>query len=182
MGAVEPTPSLFVVCLFSHWRVTRRRGYAQHVSNHKQRPHQQKPTQPSEPSRLEYAPPEGHEDRPPFLANNVVVTGSADAVVLTFYHISPNTFSRVFDSKRPLGPHVERHGELAIIRSEPIARVALPFTVAADTILEILSTIVQGVPEIQASLGSVMTRVAEIAQHAEALKGDNAGEAPKEGE
>jgi hypothetical protein len=124
-------------------------------------------------SRLEYAPPLGQEDRPPLLANNVQITGGSDALVLTFYHISPNTMMRVF-GHQPIshGQSIERNGETAIVRSEPIARIALPFTVALDMLAEMVGTAIQGVPDIQSSVENAVERLSEAMKQAEALKGN----------
>lgn len=127
-----------------------------------------RPPQP-QPSRLEYIPLTGQEDRPPQLTNTFVVTGGTDTLILTFYHISPNTLTRAFGDEEVKWPNVERHGDLVTIRSEPIARVALPFTVAVDMIAEMVESAIGGVPELQSSLASIVTRFAEAMKKAEAL-------------
>jgi len=119
--------------------------------------------------RLEYAPFKGQEDRPPQFANTVVVDGGTDAVVLNFYHISQNTLIRVFDTSSTW-EHVQRDGERVTVRSEPIARIALPFGVALDVVTEVLTTIIEGIPDFQQAGSSFSERVLDVLKAAQSLK------------
>ncbi|WP_434042709.1 MULTISPECIES: hypothetical protein [Sorangium] len=129
---------------------------------------QQSRQQEAAPTRLEWAPPPGKEDVPPQLSNTVVISGGTDALVLTFYYHSPNTLSRAAGSV-PKWPHIERAGDLVTVRGEPIARVALPFTVAVDTVVDMVESLVNGAPDVQRSVMGVMERFAAIMQRAESM-------------
>jgi len=117
---------------------------------------------------LEYAPPKGAQDRAPVLANTVVVTGGTDALVLTFYHVSPGTLVRAFGNES--AEHIERSGNRVTIRSEPIASVVLPFTVALDMIGSMLDTGVGGLTDIVTSVTEVGERFSKLGQQAELFR------------
>lgn len=137
----------------------------------KNKPNPQSPatTRPAPLKGLEYVPPVGQEDRPPLFVNTVVVTGGADAVVLTLYHVSPNTLTRVFRPGVSKWAHVEHGSDVTTVRTEPVARVAIPLTVALDTVIEMFATIIQGIPDIQAAAATMGERIAEIMVQAQRM-------------
>lgn len=107
---------------------------------------------------------------PPQLSNTVVVSGGTDAVVLTFYYVSSNTVARAFGGLSNWA-HVERHGEVATIRNEPVARIALPFSVTLDVLADMVETLVRGAPDVQESVMGFMQRFTEVMKEAEAIGG-----------
>ena len=111
---------------------------------------------------MEYVPLEGHEDEPPKLANTVIVSGGTDAVILTFYYVSGNTHIRMVDQTFPRWVHVQRAGDVVTVRGTPIARIALPFGVAVETILDIIETLVGGAQDIADLLGNVPARFKDL--------------------
>lgn len=129
---------------------------------------------------IEYTPPKGQEDRPPQFANIFTISGGTDAIVITFYHISPSTMSRVF-GRNPKWDHVERSGDAVTVRSEPIARVALPLSVCIDLVADMFDTIVSGIPEIQGALGGVPARFASVLERVTSLSNQNKIDSPKSG-
>jgi hypothetical protein len=104
-------------------------------------------------TRFAIAPPLATQDTPPGIATNVVVTGGADVLVIEFFHISSATLARAFEGdQHSLPPNIERRGGAVTVRSEPIARVAVPFTLGCELVARLIETVGAGVPDVQGAL------------------------------
>lgn len=121
----------------------------------------QKPASIPPVGRLEFAPPVDTEDRPPSLATHVQVAGGADAFVLTFYHVSDHTMRRVFRPNES-GGAIERKGDHVTVRTDPIARVAVPLSVALEMFVAMFETAGESVPRIAAAAQQTGPRIQEI--------------------
>lgn len=110
-----------------------------------------------------YITPPSHAEAtaPPF-ANQVRVIGGADAMVLQFYFVSPGQML-----KASLGeqiPNMKRQGNELHVESMPVARVAIPFTVAAALMAALAETTSGGVEMIQEAVSNFVMRTNEIAE------------------
>jgi hypothetical protein len=113
-----------------------------------------------EPRYIAVLPPIPFEGRPPPVANHVEVAGSTDMVTLDFFFIADATWSRALRKSPSEG--IERDGERAIIRAEPVARVALPITVAAEMLVSIFRRATDGVPEITSNFELLGKDIKEV--------------------
>lgn len=111
---------------------------------------------------LEIAPPPGQENRPPMVVSHVDVSGGADTLIITFYYVDQSTMRGAVSGEPTT--NVERRGDKAIIRSEPIARVALPVTVALQLFGSAVDTITDGIPELQEVIQELGTKFASALQ------------------
>lgn len=104
-------------------------------------------------------PPKDTEDTPPPFANNVRVIGSADAMTVHLYFVSP---TRLVDAlEKRVSPGLTVRGNVLTIETEPVARVALPVSTATELALSIMTTIAENASEFQGQLGSMVARFAE---------------------
>ncbi|HZL93673.1 MAG TPA: hypothetical protein VFB99_08515 [Vicinamibacterales bacterium] len=77
-------------------------------------------------------------------------------IQITFYYFTDATITRAVGGQPAAG--VERHGETVTVRGEPIARVALPLTVALDMLASIVENVADGIPFLQQSMEQFGTR------------------------
>src|SRR4051812_34589888 len=85
---------------------------------------------------LAVKPPVEEEGVQPSVANYVNVSGTTDLMTLEFYYVSDHTYSRAY--RKVPGTGIEREGDRAVIRATPAARVAVPASVAADLVMQMI--------------------------------------------
>lgn len=113
------------------------------------------------PHRIRFAPPLDREDVPPVIASEVVVRGGADEVTLEFYHVGPTKLRQAVDGIEA-APGVVRDGEVMVIRTEPIARVALRFTVATEMLMRVIETAIASADDIQFNVGAFAATLEQL--------------------
>lgn len=111
-------------------------------------------------------PPKALEDVPPTLANEVRVIGGADSMTLHFYYVDPIRVE-LHVAGHSLSPSIERKNDVLMIRSEPLAKIALPTTVAMDMVLRVMKTLAEGAPQIEAVVSAFQERMAAISSKGE---------------
>jgi hypothetical protein len=109
-------------------------------------------------------PPAETADKPPPLASHVRVAGGVDVLTLEFFHVSFEKMTAALDGRS--GHGVEVQANLATIRSEPLARVAIPLNVGLDLLAQMLQTAMESVPELQQQIADVIAATAQSAQNA----------------
>lgn len=124
-------------------------------------------------------PPDEIDRTPPPMANDVRVLGGADAMTIHLYYVSPTRLTGAFEGK-PLAPGVTIHQNMLIVESEPVARVALPVTVAARLAALIVKTIAEGAPSMLAKLADVGNMITEATKTANEAGAVSTGPGPEE--
>ncbi|MFO0678349.1 MAG: hypothetical protein U0169_17560 [Polyangiaceae bacterium] len=118
------------------------------------------------PQFLDLVCPTDSEDRPPVLANFANVHGDGDVLTVDFFYVNPARVERIFDGQDP-GPDAERSGDTVSLRSEPVARVALPLTTVAELVLEMTQTVAESAPHLRDALAEFANRMRGMADAAE---------------
>jgi hypothetical protein len=106
-------------------------------------------------------PPEETDRKAPPFANEVRVIGVPDAMTLHMYYVSATQAYGVPEGPERTG--VRRTEKSIVIESEPVARVALPITTAAELALLILRNVANS-PEMNAQLREITARIGEVLQ------------------
>ena len=106
------------------------------------------------------------QSAPKATANFVNVSGEGDLVSLDFFYVHPAKVARLLTGQ-PGGDGVTRDQETVYIRSEPVARVALPLTTAADFALALIERIDEAMPQMREVLAEFAEKLHELS-HGEA--------------
>ncbi len=97
--------------------------------------------------RVIVAPPADVEATPPPVANLVTVTGNADMLTVEFFYVHPNRISRMgVSSKKESDAALEPFEAGYTLRSLPVARVALPISIAGQVIVRLMQSVISGMP------------------------------------
>lgn len=101
------------------------------------------------------------ENTPPALSNYVSVSGATDALILEFFYTSQA--SRLRALRGEFGGVVEEglDGEV-VVRSEPVARVALPISAAVEMFLDAFRVAVEEAPDLKDRFVRAFEEVQEI--------------------
>lgn len=120
----------------------------------------------TEPMILIKPPPE-IDATPPAFANQVRVLGGTDAMIVHLYFVSPTRLLGVEEGHPQPGVRKEK-GNI-VIETEPVARVSIPLTTAAELATLIIKTAVESAPSLGAHLVDIGTRITEIMSTAQDL-------------
>jgi hypothetical protein len=112
------------------------------------------------PQFLEVLPPEEAEERPPAPANFVNVSGDGALIALDFFYVPPAKLARLVAGETT--EDTQRTDSSVTLRSEPVARVALPLTSAADLAIALIERIDEALPELRESLGQFASRLHDL--------------------
>jgi hypothetical protein len=118
---------------------------------------------------IRFAPSLEREDAPPPVATQVAVHGGADLLTLEFFHVGDSRLRQALSGQEH-PPVVTREDGVVVVRTEPVARVAVRFTVAAELLLRLVETALESVPELQETATDLGRRLEEIGQRFVALE------------
>ena len=82
---------------------------------------------------------------------------------LEFFYIAPTRLRAALEGRGVEG--VDRHGERATVRSEPVARVSLPATVAVELLLRIVETGAFGIEDLGDQANDWAREFAALGKH-----------------
>jgi hypothetical protein len=108
--------------------------------------------QPKEITTIYLKPPVATDASSPPYANNIRVIGGADGLIVHCYYISSTRLFGAPEGHPQPGVSIVGDGTTAMIEAEPVARVAMSVTTAAELAFLLIKNIVEGAPEIANSL------------------------------
>lgn len=120
------------------------------------------------PRGIRFAPTLEGEDTPPPVATEVAVHGGADMLTLEFFHVGPTRIRRALEGRAD-PPALTIEDGIAVVRSEPVARVALRFMVAADLLVRLIETALDSAPDLQEAALDLARRVEDAGRRVQAL-------------
>jgi hypothetical protein len=100
------------------------------------------------PQFVEFVSTTAGEDVSPTCANFANVSGDGDMLAVDFFYIHPSRVQRIFNGQDP-GPDAERDGDTVVVKRDPVARLAIPMTTAAELAIELLERLGEGAPNIR---------------------------------
>jgi hypothetical protein len=115
------------------------------------------------PAFLDLVVPSESEDRAPITANFVNVYGEGDLFAMDFFYVHPGKVARIFEGA-PLGEAGTRQGDTVLLKSDPVARVAIPLTTATELITELIQRIGTGVPHLRGVLEDFGVKLHALSQ------------------
>lgn len=82
------------------------------------------------PPIMHVRPPASTDQVAPPIANQVRVVTTGDAVIIHAYYVNPTAIEAAAEGREQ--PHIKIEGDTAYVEVEPVARIALPLSVAGD--------------------------------------------------
>lgn len=118
-------------------------------------------------------PPPATDATPPAFANQVRVIGGADAMVVHLYFVSATQVASASEGRA--APGVRKEGNTIYVESEPVARIALPLSTAAELAMLIIKNVAEGTPRLVSYMTQIGTQIGESVTRAAAMAAEQAG-------